>query len=710
MILTRRLLIPILAWVTVIVVALVATGLFFSQRSSQATETASMASQVEVFYSRLESLKNFALALATETANNPEVQAAFAAGNRKKLTDLTLPGYLAVDAQFDVPQAQFHLPPATSFLRLHQLENFGDDLSAFRFTVLAANAEKLPTAGVEMGRGGLGMRGVVPVFYKNLHVGTVEYGLNIDRTLLAQLADQFGDDWQILLLREPAEIATFAGAVGETEGPTPDFILQASTLDEPFYDEAEAYIQAKNGQTVTTRLRADDKAYIVISAPIFDYSGQVIGILNVIRDRTADARSTSTVFITIIFSSILGVALGGYGLFSIARRILHPIAALTETATMITEGNLEIQADTGSPDEIGLLGKAFNAMTYQLKTLIESLEVRIQDRTRDLARSAEKFRLVAAVASSTASIQELKHLLATVSEIISERFNIYHVGIFLLDEEREFAVLEGTNSLGGQKMLEHGHKLKVGAQGIVGYVTGTGSPRIALDVGSDATYFDNPDLPNTRSEMALPLKIAGEIIGALDLQSVEPDAFSEADIEVLSILADQVAIAIQNARSFENAGQAIREAEIAFQQVTGQTWQQFAKEKGSLGYVYDGLETRPLKGEANGHDAQEMRIPVKLRGKTIGTLKMRAADPGHSWSDDEIAMAEAASERAALALENARLLEDSQKRAAKEQTISQASARIGASLDFGQILSTTAKELEQALGSSEIVINLEDRD
>ncbi len=710
MILTRRLLVPILTWVVIIVFVLVGTGLFFSQRGSQATEAANMDSQVKVFYSRLDALENFALALATETANNPEVQAAFAAGNRKKLTELTLPGYLAVDAQFDVPQAQFHLPPATSFLRLHQLDNFGDDLSSFRFTVLAANADRQPVAGVEMGRGGLGMRGVVPVSYKGLHIGTVEYGLNIDKTLLNQVSAQFGDDWQILLLREPAEIATFSGAVGETEGPTPDFILQASTLEEPFYDKPEAYDQAKNGQSAITRLRLNDKAYIIISAPIYDYSGKVIGILNVIHDRTADARSTFLIFIAIFFSAVIGVGAGSLGLSSTARRVLSPIAALTETASSIAQGNLELQADTSSPDEIGQLGKAFNTMTSQLKNLIDSLEVRIQDRTKDLSLAAEKFRLVAAVANSTASIQELKRLLTTVSQIISERFNIYHVGIFLLDENREYAVLEGTNSSGGQSMLNRRHRLKAGAQGIVGYVTETGNPRIALDVGSDAEFFNNPDLPNTRSEMALPLKIGGEVIGALDLQSVEPRAFSEADIEVLSILADQVAIAIQNARSFENASRAILEAESAFQLVTGQTWQQFAEEKESPGYIYDGLRTRPISEVHSDGNGKEVKIPVRLRGKTIGMLKMHTNDPDHQWSKDEISMAEAAAERAALALENARLLEESQKRAAKEQTISQASARIGAFLDFGQILSATAKELEQALGSSEIVINLENRD
>lgn len=119
-------------------------------------------------------------------------------------------------------------------MRLHQLDSFGDDLSTFRFTVLEANATNQPVSGLEIGRGGLGMRGVVPVNYQNNHIGTVEFGLNVDQKLLADLKNQYGVDWQILLRREPAEIATFTGAVADAVGPTEELILQASTLETPF--------------------------------------------------------------------------------------------------------------------------------------------------------------------------------------------------------------------------------------------------------------------------------------------------------------------------------------------------------------------------------------------------------------------------------------------------------------------------------------------
>ncbi len=142
-------------------------------------------------------------------------------------------------------------------------------------------------------------------------------------------------------------------------------------------------------------------------------------------------------------------------------------------------------------------------------------------------------------------------MLTELAQLIGENFGYYHIGIFLLDENKEFAILKAANSTGGKRMLERKHKLKLGQVGIVGYVTASGRPRIALDVGDDAAFFDNPDLPDTRSELALPLRVTDNVIGALDIQSTEPNAFQQEDIEILSILADQVSIAIQNAQSHE---------------------------------------------------------------------------------------------------------------------------------------------------------------
>ncbi len=170
-----------------------------------------------------------------------------------------------------------------------------------------------------------------------------------------------------------------------------------------------------------------------------------------------------------------------------------------------------------------------------------------------LQRRATQLTAAAEVAQSAAAILDLGRLLDETVHLISDQFGFYHAGVFLLDEPGEYAVLRAASSEGGQRMLARGHRLAVGQVGIVGYVAGTGQPRIALDVGEDAIFFDNPDLPLTRSEMALPLMTRGRIIGVLDVQSTEPAAFGDEDVAVLRTMANQLATAIENVRLLEEA-------------------------------------------------------------------------------------------------------------------------------------------------------------
>ena len=341
----------------------------------------------------------------------------------------------------------------------------------------------------------------------------------------------------------------------------------------------------------------------------------------------------------------------------------------------------------------------------ELQLLQKQLEQRVVQRTVELQRRISQLQLISQVSRTIADIQSQEEILPHIVDLISQRFGIYHTGIFLVDDRGENAVLQAANSSGGQRMLSRGHRLKVGEQGIVGYVTSAGAPRIALDVGVDVVHFNNPDLPETRSEIALPLKIAGNTFGALDLQSTEPNAFRDEDIETLSILADQVAIAIQNTRSLEQSLIAAEEAESAYRQLTGQIWSKVPASRGISGYEYDGNKVTPV--EIGSMDAEFTEVPIQLRGQTIGKIKLSYLGEIRTWTSDELAMAQAAAERTALALENARLLEEAQDRAMKERTISEGTARVSEALDIESILQTTAEELERVLGGSEGIIALE---
>jgi GAF domain-containing protein len=364
-------------------------------------------------------------------------------------------------------------------------------------------------------------------------------------------------------------------------------------------------------------------------------------------------------------------------------------------------------------------------MTTRLGETLQGLELRVEERTSELKianqrneRRARQFEAIAQVASTISSTRELDTLLTQVTSAISTRFDFYHVGIFLLDPRKEFAVLSAANSEGGRRMLARQHRLRVGETGIVGFVASTGRPRVALNTGQDAVFFNNPDLPDTRSEIALPLLAGKDVIGVLDVQSTVANAFDQEDISILTTLADEVSIAIQNSLQFDQTRRALAESEALSRQFVQSGWQQFTKSQNLLGIHHTGARATLLYAknkdeEGNGHTPPEperprnrgavLSLPVKLRGEVIGSVDVRSPD-NERWDQDELDVVTAIIERAAIAMENARLLAESQKRAAKERTIGEISAKISAQSDIDQLLKTAAQELNRTLPGAEIAI------
>jgi GAF domain-containing protein len=238
-------------------------------------------------------------------------------------------------------------------------------------------------------------------------------------------------------------------------------------------------------------------------------------------------------------------------------------------------------------------------------------------------------------------------------------------------------------------------------------VAQTGQARIALNAGEDKIFFNNPDLAGSRSELALPLKSGDEIVGVLDIQSTEPDDFTGDDVSILSILADQVAIALQNALLFDESQRALREANVESLQVSKRAWKDYGEVIQTKGYRYDGIKSEPLK-EARSSKVENdaLLIPVQLRGQTIGRLKLNAADPSRRWTDDELIMVSATAERVALALEGARLLDEAQKRATREAFLSEVATKLSTSFQLDSILRDTVQELGQTLKNSTVTFQL----
>ncbi len=352
----------------------------------------------------------------------------------------------------------------------------------------------------------------------------------------------------------------------------------------------------------------------------------------------------------------------------------------------------------------------------------DTLEQRVEERTKDLGQRAVKLQAAADVGSAATRLRNLDDLLNQTTHLISERFEYYHVGIFLLDDKNEFAILRASNSEGGQRMLSRGHKLQVGQVGIVGNVTGSGIPRIALDVGQDATYFDNPDLPETRSELALPLIIGKKIIGALDVQSQQANAFTEEDITILKVLADQVAIAIDNARLFSDTQIALENTRRAYRDIARTGWNRLLEEeKATIGYIsFPGTTATPVKNDPSpeahqaitsgetiiSNEGLTLNLPIKVRGEAIGVIKLDKPTTADKWSQDDLILANALVDQLGVTLESARLYGDISRRAEREQIISDITKKIGSSIQLDTILRNTVQELGHALADSEVILQI----
>ncbi|MBN2004970.1 MAG: GAF domain-containing protein [Anaerolineae bacterium] len=360
-------------------------------------------------------------------------------------------------------------------------------------------------------------------------------------------------------------------------------------------------------------------------------------------------------------------------------------------------------------------------INQELDIFRTSLEARVEVRTRDLSRRARYLEATAEVARYVTSELAMAELLTRIVMLISEEFGFYHAGIFLLDPTGAWAELQAASSPGGQAMLARGHRLAVGQQGMVGYVTAHGESRMASDVGVDAVFFDNPDLPETRSAVVLPLHVRGRIIGALDVQSRESAAFSQEDVAVLQILADQVAVAISNARLFERLQESIAAERRAYGELSYQAWGELFKGQGELGYIDSTAGTYAVSGAPMPEDMQIagkegtivqeeelVSIPVTVHeGQSVlGVVRLRKPDGAGGWTPEQVSLMQDITEQLGVALERARLYQDSQRMATRERLVSEATGRMRQTLDVEAVLKMAADEIYQALQLDEIVVRL----
>jgi GAF domain-containing protein/HAMP domain-containing protein len=427
--------------------------------------------------------------------------------------------------------------------------------------------------------------------------------------------------------------------------------------------------------------------------------------------------NTVLVIATSIIISIIAVL--------VARSLTNPITALAKVANSIAQGDLSARASINTSDEIGSLASAFNSMTDQLQSTLVGLEQRIFDRTVELKKSNSELEIISEVAREIAVIRDLQTLLTVSVNLIRERLNYYHVGIFLVDERGEFALLQAASSIAAEKMLALKIKFHINGIDPLGNTLRAGQVYYSPDISQDKVLTKNSLLPESVSEAILPLRIRNVTIGALDIQANNSTSLNEREINTLKLLADQLAAAIENAQLVQQVEGTLGELTNTNRSQTQEIWRTAINQREKPAYEYDGLHVRavpqnlpanllkqletgnPIVIKQNGEvnkSGTTLLIPLLVLDQVIGVIGLEQEDPNRIWTDEEIAIAQAAANRAALTLENARLLEESQRRAAKERTIFDATARIGSALNIENILNTTAEEIERVLNSSEVIL------
>ena len=350
----------------------------------------------ETAVAEITSSGKLAQAMATIISLTPEIQSDFAEQNRDALAARTLPIFKQLKQEFDVQQFQFHTSPATSFLRLHRPEKFGDDLSAIRKTIVETNTQKHSLSGLEYGVEGLGIRGLVPMNYQGNHTGSVELGMSFGQPFFDNFKQAYQADIA-LLLPEGNGFKPFGATF------TPD--TQAVS-------ELKAVMQ---GNKVSRKITLNNTSYALYRHAIKDYSGQIFGVLDIAMDRSHTERAIANIRLKLLLIGLAALFVGTGIAWFIAKSITRPIAETTAAMNDIAEGegDLTRRMVITSKDEIAELAQAFNRFVEKIHSTVSQ----VSDSTNLLATSAEE------MSGITRETQQMAHRQYLETEQVATAMN-----------------------------------------------------------------------------------------------------------------------------------------------------------------------------------------------------------------------------------------------------------------------------------------------
>lgn len=424
-----------------------------------------------------------------------------------------------------------------------------------------------------------------------------------------------------------------------------------------------------------------------------------------------------------ILTFIVGVAAAVTSL-ALSNRLVQPILILTQAAQRIRQGDLTVQLNLNRRDESGFLAETFNAMTTQIRELVSSLEARVAERTHQLEERSLLLQNAAEIGRLITSTLDPQQLAQQAVNLIQERFGLYYVGLFELDGSGEWAVLQAGSGEAGRKMLARGHRIRVGT-GMIGWCIANNQARIAQQAELDEVRLRTPELPETRSEAALPLRSRGQVIGAISIQSDQANAFTPENLAIFQILADQLATALDNAYLFVEGQETLRSLERAYAERTRVEWRQsLLRLRQPLAFRSVAHGSIPIPPLYSADVAQALKsgdviletdlqspggkhfisVPIKIRGHLIGVLRTYKSAERGPWSDEEISALRIIADQVGIALDAARLYGDTQRRAERERLLAEITTRIRSVSDPEEMINTALATLRQALNARDVRI------
>jgi len=366
-----------------------ATALFvvsyqFQSSLIHVNEAERLRNQYQYFLNDIEFKKNMAMSLAYLVAKNPNVAEAFAKRNRRRLIELLHPAYQRLHEAFGIKQFHFHVPPATSFLRLHALDQWGENMEAYRHTINKVRETGTGVGGLELGVFGFGIRSVVPVFYQGKQVGTVEFGLSLEEPLLEEFKDTYGADLTLYVPEESGE-----------KSPK----VFASTLRKHFLSP-ELFSQVlSTGEVVFHTAKREGRDMAVIAGPVRDFSSMVVAVVEISVDRSPTLALLKRYGTIAIVVGLIGLGLSISFVWFISVIFTRRIGEVVEAADQIAAGHRDARIAVKTADELGVMARAINEMLTSLegsrkkvKDYAQNLELMVEQRTHALKESEKRYR------------------------------------------------------------------------------------------------------------------------------------------------------------------------------------------------------------------------------------------------------------------------------------------------------------------------------